>query len=1021
MKWSVGGTDTGAVKLYMDEACTTEVGTAATSTLTVYAKGISAGSATVTATSNADSTKSATCDVTVNKADPTAPTGLTATYGQTLANVTLPDGWTWADSTQRVGSVVSPAATFKANFAGNDNYNAASNVDVAVMVSKAANPAAVTGTATVVKGGNTVDLAGNVTLNGATGEVTYALDGDANGCTLNGSVLTSGDNTGSVTVNVSVAADDNYNALAATPITVTISDKGTQTITASDVTATFGETGKNVEATTNGNGAISYAVKDGSADYIDVDASTGALTIKKAGTATVVVTAAETGTYAQATKEVTVTISKANAVPATVTANNRTYDGTEKPLVNVTGEATGGEMQYALGTTDAATEEYTTSIPTATDAGTYRVYYRYVPDSNHNGSFTDSVDVQIAKATWPAPDAPTVSSKTSTSVTLVGSESDNYEYRRGDGDWQNSPVFTGLNVNTEYTFYRRLKDNIYYNASPSSTGANISTEAHVHDNIVSVSENTITIVCANSDGGHYGNTTSYIRINAPTLVEENSTGSALATITSDVQGFDANGLEITYRSGDSVLDQAPYRAGSYTASITAFEHTATVSYRIAPPYVTPTPTPLPYAYIQEYPTGLYLPYDGTSQLLATAGSVYGGYMEYALGSSSGTMPVNRWDSSVPSATEPNTYYVWYRAEGDFYHRNGDSGCVTATIYMPENMPTPTFTPTPTLTPTPTFTPTPSPIPEKLPSYVVKSPAGKDRVYNGEAQKLATAGSAGGGTMMYTLGTAGAPDEGWSSTVPSGIEVGNYYIWFKVIGDAFHLDSNASCVTAEIAPAGEEAAPSGYYEDVVVDDGIVKDITGTAEAPEEENPLEASIDNSAELETLLEVTPEEKDAGVNVWLEVIDVSDTMPVEEKEVIEQALDDYTVGVFVDVSLFKKVGEGEQTKVTGTNGAMKISIVVPEELREEGRNYAIIRLHDGVLTVLEGVYDPVTHFVTFETDQFSSYAVIYREDTGIGVKPPKTGQDRDGYMWFLLCGMALMGMGATGYYFKKRNSKRA
>ncbi|MBQ7636585.1 MAG: LPXTG cell wall anchor domain-containing protein, partial [Lachnospiraceae bacterium] len=42
-------------------------------------------------------------------------------------------------------------------------------------------------------------------------------------------------------------------------------------------------------------------------------------------------------------------------------------------------------------------------------------------------------------------------------------------------------------------------------------------------------------------------------------------------------------------------------------------------------------------------------------------------------------------------------------------------------------------------------------------------------------------------------------------------------------------------------------------------------------------------------------------------------------------------------------------------------------------------------------------------------------------GVKPPKTGQDRDGYMWFLLCGMALMGMGATGYYFKKRNSKRA
>ena len=66
VKWSVGGTNATAVKLYSDENCTTEVGTDATSTLTVYAKGISAGNATVTCTSNADSTKSASCDVTVN-------------------------------------------------------------------------------------------------------------------------------------------------------------------------------------------------------------------------------------------------------------------------------------------------------------------------------------------------------------------------------------------------------------------------------------------------------------------------------------------------------------------------------------------------------------------------------------------------------------------------------------------------------------------------------------------------------------------------------------------------------------------------------------------------------------------------------------------------------------------------------------------------------------------------------------------------------------------------------------------
>ena len=74
VKWSVGGTNASVVKLFTDETCGTEVGAAATSALTVYVKGISPGSATVTVTSNADSTKSASCVVTVNKADAVAAT-----------------------------------------------------------------------------------------------------------------------------------------------------------------------------------------------------------------------------------------------------------------------------------------------------------------------------------------------------------------------------------------------------------------------------------------------------------------------------------------------------------------------------------------------------------------------------------------------------------------------------------------------------------------------------------------------------------------------------------------------------------------------------------------------------------------------------------------------------------------------------------------------------------------------------------------------------------------------------------
>ncbi len=67
VKWSVGGTNPGAVKLYSDQACTKEVGADATSVLTVYARGVSAGKAAVTVAGNSDSTKTASCAVTVTE------------------------------------------------------------------------------------------------------------------------------------------------------------------------------------------------------------------------------------------------------------------------------------------------------------------------------------------------------------------------------------------------------------------------------------------------------------------------------------------------------------------------------------------------------------------------------------------------------------------------------------------------------------------------------------------------------------------------------------------------------------------------------------------------------------------------------------------------------------------------------------------------------------------------------------------------------------------------------------------
>ncbi len=428
---------------------------------------LKAGSAVITVTAAETQTYAqATKDVnvTVKKADPiaNAPTGLTAIYGQTLANVSLtdknpttntPGSWAWADTTTDVGAVGDH--TFPANFTPTDttNYNSKTNVDVTVTVGKANNPATVTGTAAVMRGGNTVDLADNVTLNGATGDVSYTISGEANGCSLNGSVLTSGTDTGSVTVNVTVAADDNYNALAATPITVTISDKQTQTISADDVTVTYGDTDKSVNASVTdpatGGGAISYAVKTGSEDYIDVDVATGALTIKKAGTATVVVTAAEMQTYEQATKEVTVTVNKA-ANPASVQGTAAVMRGgnTVDLAENITLNGATGDISYTISGEANGCSLNGSVLTSGTDTGSVIVNVTVAADDNYNALAATPITVTISDKqpqTISADDVTVTYGDMgkSVSATTNGDGEISYAVKDGSGDYIDVDASTG--------------------------------------------------------------------------------------------------------------------------------------------------------------------------------------------------------------------------------------------------------------------------------------------------------------------------------------------------------------------------------------------------------------------------------------------------------------------------------------------------------------------------------------------------------------------------------------------------
>ena len=66
--------------------------------------------------------------------DYTLPAGLTATFGQTLADVALPAGWSWMDETLSVGAVGTQIHKAKFTPEDTDNYHVVTNIDVRVTV-----------------------------------------------------------------------------------------------------------------------------------------------------------------------------------------------------------------------------------------------------------------------------------------------------------------------------------------------------------------------------------------------------------------------------------------------------------------------------------------------------------------------------------------------------------------------------------------------------------------------------------------------------------------------------------------------------------------------------------------------------------------------------------------------------------------------------------------------------------------------------------------------------------------------
>ena len=101
------------------------------------------------------------------------------------------------------------------------------------------------------------------------------------------------------------------------------------------------------------------------------------------------------------------------------------------------------------------------------------------------------------------------------------------------------------------------------------------------------------------------------------------------------------------------------------------------------------------------------------------------------------------------------------------------------------------------------------------------------VANGTAQALITAGTAENGTMQYALGenATTAPTTGYSTTIPTGTDAGTYYVWYKVVGDANHNNTEAKCITVTIT--AKAAATLSSFDVTISGDTALTATYGTS--------------------------------------------------------------------------------------------------------------------------------------------------------------------------------------------------
>ena len=158
--------------------------------------------------------------------------------------------------------------------------------------------------------------------------------------------------------------------------------------------------------------------------------------------------------------------------------------------------------------------------------------------------------------------------------------------------------------------------------------------------------------------------------------------------------------------------------------------------------------------------------------------------------------------------------------------------------------------------------------------------------------------------------------------------------------------------------------------------------------------------------------------------VLSASGMTPTKEEiALIQSVFGNNVIGQYLNLNLTLKISGRADRQITDLSAPMYIAITIPQNLVNHDssieRTYRIVRIHDGVATLIDGTYDAATNQFTFATDGFSTYALVYEDvNTTLTGRSPKTGDNSMWMVWTLILCAGCGALFAAGKRYKKTSN---